>query len=290
VATVPYTLIDGQFKILNTAPDGDSVRFYPDTADAFTRAGLTVRVNKAGGAQLRLEAIDTPETHYTPPVGGTHALHQPLAEGRGAASRLLELLGFTHVERGPDETVTASDPAAVPGHIVTKATDKYGRCIAFAFAGRAAGDDVRSIFLDAGKVAESANQRLVEDGSAYVTFYSSLFADLRAGLADAARKAEAAQQGVWLIDATTDGLTLESLSTITDRRLVLPKLFRRLADYLAINAGDPDLGGFLAFVAAHGDRVIRTDTAAVTGFDNVIEVDGQTVRMTLDPSELVFLE
>ena len=45
----------------------------------------------------------------------------------------------------------------------------------------------------------------------------------------------------------------------------------------------------MPFVASLGDRVIRTDTAAVTGFDDVIEVDGQTVRMTVGPSELVFL-
>jgi hypothetical protein len=41
---------------------------------------------------------------------------------------------------------------------------------------------------------------------------------------------------------------------------------------------------------SHGDRVIRTDTAAVTGFDNVMTVAGQSVKLTIDPSELVFLE
>lgn len=286
---MPYALIRGRSKIVGTAPDGDSFRFYPDDPDAFEKAGLRVRVNTGGGAQLRLEGIDTPETHYTPPVGGTRPLHQPLEAAHGAASRALDLLGFTRVERRPDETVTLAEPETVPCHIATRSTDRHGRCIAFAFPGEAAGDDP-AFFLAPDKVRESINQRLVDEGWTYVTFYSSLFADLRATLADAASKAQAAQQGVWQDDATLTGLTLTSLDTITDERLVLPKLFRRLADYLAVNDGDPDLGGFLAYIETHGDRLIRTDTAAVTGFDNVLRVDGQTVTLVLDPSELVFLE
>ncbi|MDD7926973.1 thermonuclease family protein [Actinomycetospora chibensis] len=286
---MPYALIKGQSRIVGTAPDGDSFRFYPDDEDAFDKAGLRVRVNAGGGAQLRLEGIDTPETHYTPPVGGTGPLHQPPPSAKGAASRALELLGFTRVERRPGETVTESEPETVPCHIATRSTDDYGRCIAFAFSDETAQDDP-AFFLTGEKVRESINHHLVDEGWAYVTFYSSLFADLRGTLADAASKAQAAKHGVWRDDATLTGLTLTSIDTITEERLVLPKLFRRLVDYLAVNDGNPDLSGFLAYVDTHGGRVIRTDTTAVTGFDNVLHVHGQTVKLVLHPSELIFLE
>ncbi|PVZ08186.1 hypothetical protein C8D89_10969 [Actinomycetospora cinnamomea] len=95
---------------------------------------------------------------------------------------------------------------------------------------------------------------------------------------------------MWRDDATLTGLTLESIDIIAEERLVLPKLFRRLADYLAVNDGDPDFSGFLPHMDTHGGRVIRTDTSAVTGFGNVLHVDGQTVKLVLNPSELIFLK
>ncbi|HJQ48040.1 MAG TPA: hypothetical protein VJ870_17230 [Amycolatopsis sp.] len=58
------TLIKGNFRIVGASPDGDSVRFYPDDPMAFSKAGMRVRLNSRGGAQLRLDAIDALETHY----------------------------------------------------------------------------------------------------------------------------------------------------------------------------------------------------------------------------------
>ena len=91
---MPMTVIKGEYRVLGAAPDGDSIRFYPDAADAWKRAGLRVRANAAGGAQLRLEGIDALETHYTPTVGDLRNLHQPHDLGRAAAAELLRLLGF----------------------------------------------------------------------------------------------------------------------------------------------------------------------------------------------------
>ena len=69
---MPLTVIKGQYRIIGAAPDGDSVRFYPNQLDAFNRAGVRgVRVNRGGGAQLRLDAIDALETHYTPASAGS---------------------------------------------------------------------------------------------------------------------------------------------------------------------------------------------------------------------------
>jgi hypothetical protein len=117
---MPLTLIEGQYRILNSAPDGDSVRFYPSDPQAFAKAGLPVRTNQAGGAQLRLDGIDALETHYQPQTGNAGVLHQPFEFGRAAAEALLTSLGFTAVRRGQHETVTSSTPAQAPGYVLTR--------------------------------------------------------------------------------------------------------------------------------------------------------------------------
>src|SRR6185437_7698322 len=95
---MPLIAIPGHYRLIGASPDGDSVRFYPDSPTAFADAGLAVKVNATGGAQLRLDAIDALETHYTPRTA-SHAWHQPAALGNGAAGALLDLLGFTGVTR-----------------------------------------------------------------------------------------------------------------------------------------------------------------------------------------------
>jgi hypothetical protein len=75
---MPMLCLAGTFRILDTEPDGDSIRFYPaDPAEWSKVPGEhQVRTNASGGAQLRLDGIDALETHYSP-LGGT-PLHQPL--------------------------------------------------------------------------------------------------------------------------------------------------------------------------------------------------------------------
>jgi hypothetical protein len=61
--------------------------------------------------------------------------------------------------------------------------------------------------------------------------------------------------------------------------VILPKLFRRLIDYLALGAGNIAMDGFLAFLASHDDRLFVISEAHATGLDNITRVDNQTVRL-----------
>lgn len=131
---MPSTAISGNYRLLGASPDGDSIRFYPTDPTAFAAGGLNVQTNSTGGAQLRLDAIDALETHYTP-RSAPHPWHQPAALGDGAADALLQQLGFSDVQRDERGYVTASTPAERPGYILTRFGDKYGRAVAFAFAG-----------------------------------------------------------------------------------------------------------------------------------------------------------
>lgn len=286
---MPFTVITGQYRIVGAQPDGDSVRFYPTVRDAFDRARINVRTNAAGGAQLRLDGVDALETHYAPESGGG-SLGQPAEFADAAAARLLEVLGFEKVRRDDQQTVTSAAPAETPGYVLTQFADRYGRCVSFAFAGTAPAADLSSFHLTPEHVLTSANAILLNDGVAYPTYYSKLFADLRAAMTGAVYAAREAGRGLWPSDRTTAGFTVRGRETLTDEAVILPKLFRRLVDYLGLNDGDASLAGLPAFLASQNDRLWIISEGRATGFDNVIQVSGQDVKLRYPPEDLVFTE
>ncbi|MFL6138934.1 MAG: thermonuclease family protein [Frankiaceae bacterium] len=286
---MPLTLIKGSYRVVGTQPDGDSVRFYPTDVDAFHKTKIAAQQNAQGGVQLRLDAIDALETHYTPRVAGGHHQHQPLGLAHEAADELLRLLGFTGVQRADNETLTAATPDRTDGYILTKFADKYGRPVSLAYPGTAAEDDLADVFLDIARLRESVNHQLTAAGLVYPTFYSQFFPDLRGALTEAADEARSKGSGVWAQDTTTTG-TQVTVTSLSDTAVILPKLFRRLADYLALNDGSTSLAGFKEFLAARDDRVLILTAGHFTGFDFVVDVDGDTVRLASPPEDLVFVE
>src|SRR5690242_10941014 len=185
---MPLNVIMGRYRILHSQPDGDSVHFYPDDLEAFTKLGLKTLLSRTGGAQLRLDAIDALETHYTPRAHGAFTQHQPQALAHAAADRLVGILGFTDVKRDR-ETITSATPDETPGYILTGFADKYGRPVSLAFAGAASGPDLGRVEVTTDLLHESANHRLLAEGLAYPTFYSKLDPDLRADLTTTSQKA-----------------------------------------------------------------------------------------------------
>jgi endonuclease YncB( thermonuclease family) len=286
---MPMLCLAGTFRILNTEPDGDSIRFYPDDpAEWESVPGPNpVRTNAGGGAQLRLDGIDALETHYSPRGGGP--LHQPIDLAHQARDELVRWLGFRGVQRD-GETVTAATPEQLPGYLLTRGADLYGRCVALVGRGDAPAASGTQAMVRVADLRRTANHRLVAAGLAYPTFYLKLFPDLRAELTKQARQARAAKKGIWAGDLSQKGVDVKSLATLTDEAVLLPKLFRRLVDYLAINDRDVSLDGFPAYLAQREDPVFILSTGHYTGFDFVVEVRGQVVRLTTEPEDLVFQE
>lgn len=206
-----------------------------------------------------------------------------------AGARLLDLIGFTDVVRS-GEMVTSASPDQIPGYILTRFADKYGRPVSFAYTGTSDQADLSPVYVDAALLRRSVNYQLLAEGLVYPTFYSQLYPDLRAELTAAAEAARAAKTGVWASDATTSGATITALADLTDHLIILPKLFRRLAEYFALSAGSTSLDGFVAFLASHNDRLYVISDAHPTGFDTIVTVDGHTVRLTKDIDDLIFIE
>lgn len=291
---MPYLLIEGNYRISGGAPDGDSVRFYPNKVarwDELEALGKThrIRKNKDGGVQQRLDAIDALETHYTPSVGGATVEHQPLKFAHAARDELLKFLGFTKVVQDDNEKVTSSTPAEVPGYIISKFVDTYGRAVSFVYKGKAPERDGSTVFANAAMLRASANYHLIAQGLAYPTYYSGLYFDLRNELTKAVTAARKGK-GLWPEDQTTQGFEIKKATSLSEEVVILPKLFRRLSDYLELNQGSLSLAGLDAYLRARNDEVVVIDKGQKTGLHFLVEVKGRQARMKQPPENLMFLE
>jgi endonuclease YncB( thermonuclease family) len=289
---VPLFLINGTYRVTGGVPGGDSVRFYPDDPQAFSALGLVVRANSRGGARLRLTGIDALELAYTPRDSAT-VWHQPLELAQAGAAALATALGFDKVERDESGKVVMSLPSATPGHVLTQGADAHGRVVGFAFTGRRRGKitDLAPVRLDVAGVRDSVNWMLLRQGLAYPVAFSRMYPDLRAELAAAASHARTQQRGVWPRDVTQAGFRLADREHLQDEIVLLPRLFRRLVDYLELEGpGGVNLSGVPAYLAARADRLMIMPEGHVTGLDTVVEMRQQQVRLTVAPERLVFFE
>jgi hypothetical protein len=283
---MPFRVITGTFQVVNYSPDGDSIRFHPNSPNLLEfLSGPPAKVNRRGDVQLRIEAIDSLETHYSAEGGGTYS--QPMDLATQARQHLLDFTGIDDVvwdDRGMN-VVSARD--GTEGYIVSRAVEKFGRPIAFVFAGRPPEEDGSELFLDAGRLQGSYNHLALAEGLAYPTFYTGLFSDLRDALTEAARQSRASRLGIHARDVTTTGFDATSLSVITDQVVILPKLFRRVIEHM-VSVGTAV--GFKESLEASREPVLDLSATNFTHFDTFVEqAPGTTaIRLTRDPEQLVF--
>ena len=159
----------------------------PNQPASFNRDGITT---------IRLEGIDTLETHFD--VGGDE-YHQHFELALRARDVLLERAGFGAVSFFADRPfkVEKVEHHPVHGYILSNGLDTYGRTIAFAFSGEHPAVDGAQIFVTADMLDASLNLFMLQEGHAYAAFYLSLPAELRVHLRDVAIAAREAQRGLW---------------------------------------------------------------------------------------------
>jgi endonuclease YncB( thermonuclease family) len=276
---MPFLVIKGTFHVVGYSPDGDSIRFQADNEANWAKlAGPPVTLNARRHAQLRLEAIDTMETHY-------RNTHQPLTLATRALDFLLQGLGITGVQWDVLRTRITEANDGTEGYIVSRTVEPNRRPVAFVFAGAPPAADGSSIFLDVDLLRQSLNYQSLAAGLAYPTYYKGLFSDLRAELTEASTRARQASLEIWAEDRTNTGFAVEGLESISEEHVILPKLFRRLAEYLEVGGS---VVGFKEFLESRAEGITIISTAHFTHFDTVVEVGGNVVRMTEPPENLVF--
>jgi endonuclease YncB( thermonuclease family) len=278
-----FKVIKGTFHLVGYSPDGDSIRFMAsDEANWAFLSGGKVKLNSKKHAQLRIEAIDTLETHY-------EQQHQPREFADQATDQLFKLLRIKNVEWNSNRSKVISADDGTEGYIIARIAEKYGRPVSFVFAGAQDFEDGQDIFLTKAIAKKSVNFKLLSKGMAYPTFYDGMFYDLRELFAKRAAKARAAQKGLWSKDMTNEYIKVESLVDITETHIILPKLFRRITAYVK-KKGNFNAKDFVASLNLDPEQVLVLSLLHFTHFDNLLSVneDGQ-IKLNYQPENLVFI-
>ncbi len=297
---MPFTLIAGTFHVVGRTkagnpsgyePDGDSMQFRPTTPALLShlkRLDQPVRLTAIGSTQLRFEAIDALELHFSAGKGGV--MHQPRPLADDARDFLTKELKLDPVRYAPPSDLRVQPPArrdGAKGFILSRALDVHGRPVSFVFSGRPPAKDGTEIPLDVKLLRRSANYASLRAGNAYPLFYDTLFADLREALAAAAVYARGRKLGLWQQDGSTRGVAAGDPAALEKGGVTFPKLFRRLIEYFG--QGGTGLDGFLPWLEASEEPVLDLTKDNVTHFDDVVRVRGSKVRLVRKPEELVFI-
>jgi endonuclease YncB( thermonuclease family) len=287
-----YQVIQGKFVIIGKEPDGDSVRFIANNPKLYRALKSSFRIkpsNQDGSVQLRFEGIDASELHYGSAV-------QPL--GKEARDQLLDWIGFKNIQftGQAGNRVTASDPDHIPGAILSTAAEANGRPVSYVLLDAKQLKDGRWVEVDDALLKQTLNFRLLEEGLAYYTAYTSAPLSHREFLRGVASQARDKKLGVWGEDRTSEFVLndQDSLSP-PDGQLILPKLFRRCTDYLkAIEKGfRGNLGDWLLSTEGssrpENDRVVVSDAMELR-LSDLLEQRNNRVAFQADLLDIVFVE
>lgn len=278
-----FKVIKGTFHVTGYSPDGDSIRFQADDPSRWDLLeGRKVVLNAKHHAQLRIEAIDTLETHYKDE-------HQPEQFAKSATDYLLKRLGIKNVVWNASGSRVSSADDGVPGYIVSRTTERNGRPVSFVFSHRQEFEDGEEVYLNSKIARKSVNFKTLKKGLAYPTFYDGLFYDLRALFARETARARKAKRGVWAQDATNTYTHIEAIADITDTCVTLPKLFRRMIAYLKTH-GSFNAKDFVSKLKKSPEKVLILDILHFTHFDDLLSVDETgNIKLVQKPENLVFL-
>ena len=211
--------------------------------------------------QLRFEGIDAIEKEAT----------QPLAAQ--ARDHMLRLIGFDR----------RTNPEPV-GYILARMTDDAsGRPIAFVFAGTTSRKDGAAVLLSRAMLRQSVNIEQAKAGFAYPLYYNTLFATLREEINQAMARARKNKVGYWPLDRTVTGITVTGYQDLAVIPPIWPKLWRRLEEFLGRNTS---LKGFMDFLERRNERVDILPLMEERGLHDLVEVRGDTVRLTERPEHL----
>jgi len=256
-----FTLIKGRFKPKTGQPDGDSVRFQADDSALWDQVPGHPK-NVGTSVQLRFEGIDTLEKKAIAPLSTL------------AKESMLNLIGFHETDR-----------PTPPGYILTNGFT-INRPVCFVFSGDSRRKDGSQVSLDTAMLRDSVNYRQAQTGYAYPLFYDTLDAQTRKTLAEVIAIVAQRPLGNWPTDATQTGVTVRTSADLATMPPIWPKLWRRLETFLRKNR---PLAEFVPFLAGQNERMRIASSGKERGFNEIVAVQGDQVRMTESPRELIVI-
>lgn len=276
-----FYLIKGTFHVVGYEPDGDSMRFKAENKKYWKKlTGPKVEWNARDHVQLRFEAIDALETHFS-------GHHQPTEYAFAAREALLSKLGIKDVEWNDKKSKVLSANDGTKGYILARVVESHRRPVAFVFSGDPGENDGSEVNLDIKLLKKSVNYKLANEGLVYPTYYTGLFPDLRDEFTKAVQKARKNKKGLWPQDKTNTGVIVKDLQGVSESDVILPKLFRRLVSFMG-HGGKIDK--FKEYLKEQNDQLTILPNTHFTRLDYIIDVQGDKVTLNEKPENLVFFE
>jgi hypothetical protein len=139
-------------------------------------------------------------------------------------------------------------------------------------------------------MASSANIQILQQGLAYATLYQTLPFELIQAARKIAREARDRAAGVF----GAEDIGVDKFAQIADiaalqELVVMPKLFRRLADFL-VTTGD-SLSEFDEWVRDNGkDDSLILPSGEVGNLHDLYEVNDQGIGLRVQPEDVQFLD
>ena len=99
-------------------------------------------------------------------------------------------------------------------------------------------------------------------------------------------------ENVWSSDATNKGVTYSGEDSLEIMEPIFPKLWRRLNSYSRDRdvANPDDLSEFLDFLnSLREEQVVIISQQQTTRFDNVLEINGNVIKMTVLPEDIIIV-
>lgn len=281
---MPSKLIKGTYHVKNRSPDGDSIAFQAnDTANwdffNWSRNFRKPTPQKNRPIQLRIEGIDSLETHYL-------GFAQPLAIAKSATDALLRAFGIPVLTYNLNFTkiVTAGD--SVEGAIIAADVDGYDRPIAYALLGdHGLVDGAELPALTDAIVEMTINFKLAADGLVYPTFYTTTNETGLAAISRAAAAAIEDRRGIWAFDRSL-GFQFWGPRTILEEAVILPKLFRRLVNFCEES---DDIAKLEVWLRGKRDPFTVISTGErFQKLSDLVFVNGREVGLKFDPLDVMF--
>lgn len=275
-----YKIIEGTFHVKGYAPDGDSIRFKAKNHSNWKFLNFKSPVaQKRVFHQLRIEAIDSLETHY-------EGARQPNSFAIAALERMLEVLGIQDVRYNLmlTEIVEATD--GTPGFIASAGLDGFERPISFAFPKGVGLTDGAEMQAEDLPVEQSINYLLASEAIVYPTFYTTMEPLVIQKFQEVFRTAKNQRMGLWAIDRT-GGFKLTHAQAVQTDVILMPKVFRR---FIAFFIARSEISSFSTYFKKSWDDKIVVRGEQKKLFD-IVEWDGkrQWFRLTESPEDIIFM-